>query len=231
MPEEHDERAGFGEPDDFTEANEFDDLDDLDEDEPGDAGRARPAPGYPAGGYPAPPGGWRRGGRDRLRRGLPFAVTALVAGATAFGVVTVAVHDAAAIPTAASSTPSSGAPSGGTPSGGTPSGGTPTDGAGRGTQLAPNAGGAVPSVPSGATLRVEIGGPVTAVSATSITLGGGGREVTAAVTAATKVTGKVTSIGGVKVGDVVSATITDTNGKLTATSIQDPASLPPASAQ
>jgi hypothetical protein len=226
MPEEHDERTGFGEPGDFTEANEFDDLDDLDDDEPGDAGRALSTPGYPSGGYPAPPDGWRRGGRDRLRRALPFAVTALVAGATAFGVVTVAVHGAAAIPTAANSTPSSGPPSGGTPSAGPPAGGS-----GGGTQLAPNAGGAVPSVPSGATLRVEIGGPVTAVSATSITLGGGGREVTAAVTTATKVTGKVTSIGGVKVGDVVSATITGTNGKLTATSIQDPASLPPAPAQ
>jgi hypothetical protein len=218
MPEEHDERAGFGEPDDFTEADEFDDLDDLDdEDEPGDAGRAWPAPGYPD-----PPGGWRRGGGERLRRGLLFAVTALVAGATGFGVVAVAVHDAAAVPTAASSTPSSSAPSAGS---------TPSGGAGSGTQLAPNAGGAVPSIPSGGTLRLEIGGPVTAVSATSITVGGGGRGVTAAVTKATKVTGKVTSIGGVKVGDVVSASITGTTGKLTVTSIQDPASLPSAPAQ
>jgi hypothetical protein len=80
-------------------------------------------------------------------------------------------------------------------------------------------------------LRLEIGGPVTAVSATSITVGGGGRGVTAAVTKATKVTGKVTSIGGVKVGDVVSASMTGTNGKLTVTSIQDPASLPSAPAQ
>src|SRR6185312_13160899 len=69
MPEEHDERADFGEPDDFTEADEFDDLNDLDDDKPGDAGRAWPAPGYPPGGYPDPPGGWRRGGGDRLRRG------------------------------------------------------------------------------------------------------------------------------------------------------------------
>ena len=227
MPEEHDERADFGEPDDFTEADEFDDLNDLDDDEPGDAGRAWPAPGYPPGGYPDPPGGWRRGGGDRLRRGLLFVVTALVAGATGFGVVAVAVHDAAAVPTAASSTPSSSAPNAGS----TPSGGAPTGGAGSGTRLAPNAGGATPSIPSGATLRLEIGGPVTAVSATSITLGGGGRGVTAAVTKATKVTGKVTSIGGVKVGDVVSASMTGTNGKLTVTSIQDPASLPSAPAQ
>jgi len=213
MPEEHDERADFGEPDDFTEADEFDDLNDLDDDEPGDAGRAWPAPGYPPGG-------------DRLRRGLLLVVTALVAGATGFGVVAVAVHDAAAVPTAAGSTPSSSAPNAGS----TPSGGAPTGGAGSGTRLAPNAGGAIPSIPSGATLRLEIGGPVTAVSATSITVGGG-RGVTAAVTKATKVTGKVTSIGGVKVGDVVSASMTGTNGKLTVTSIQDPASPPSAPAQ
>jgi hypothetical protein len=40
------------------------------------------------------------------------------------------------------------------------------------------------------------------------------------------VTGKVAGIGGVKVGDLVSATITGADGKLTADSIQDPASLP-----
>jgi hypothetical protein len=224
MPEEHDKRADFGKPDDFAEADEFDDLDDLDDldDEPDDTGRAWPAPGYPPGGYPDPPGGWRRNGGDRTRRGLLLAVTALVAGATGFGVVAVAVHDAAAVPTAAGSTPSSTAPD---------AGGTPAGGAGSGNQRTPVAGGAVPSIPSGATLRLEIGGPVTAVSATSITLGSGGREVTAAVTKGTKVTGKVTSIGGVKVGDVVSASITGTNGQLTVTSIQDPASLPSAPAQ
>jgi hypothetical protein len=78
----------------------------------------------------------------------------------------------------------------------------------------------------GQTLRLETGGRVTAVSATSITLGAHGQSVTAAVTAATKVTGKVTDISGVKVGDLVSAQITGTDGKLTATAIQDPASIP-----
>jgi hypothetical protein len=73
---------------------------------------------------------------------------------------------------------------------------------------------------------MEIGGKVTAVSATSITLGARGQHVTAAVTRATKVTGKVGGITGVKVGDLVSAQITGTDGKLTATAIQDPASLP-----
>jgi hypothetical protein len=39
------------------------------------------------------------------------------------------------------------------------------------------------------------------------------------------------SIGGVKVGDVVSASISGADGKRTAASIQDPASLPSASGQ
>jgi hypothetical protein len=79
--------------------------------------------------------------------------------------------------------------------------------------------------------RLEIGGQVTAVSATSITLNGGGQEITATVTRTTKVTGKVTSISGVKVGDFVSASISGANRKLTADSIQDPASLPSGSGQ
>ncbi|HEX9040526.1 MAG TPA: hypothetical protein VF838_05790 [Trebonia sp.] len=51
------------------------------------------------------------------------------------------------------------------------------------------------------------------------------------MTRATKVTGTVAGVGGVKVGDLVSATITGSGGKLTADSIQDPASLPSAPGQ
>jgi hypothetical protein len=69
------------------------------------------------------------------------------------------------------------------------------------------------------------------VSATSITLDGGGQAITAAVTRATAITGKVTGISGIKVGDFVSALIIGANGKLTADSIQDPARLPSGSGQ
>jgi hypothetical protein len=62
-------------------------------------------------------------------------------------------------------------------------------------------------------------------------VGGGGHTVTAAVTRATSVTGTVTSIRGIKVGDVVSLSISGANGKLMADSIQDPASLPSAPGQ
>ena len=66
----------------------------------------------------------------------------------------------------------------------------------------------------------------TAVSATSITVAGPAHQVTAAVTGATKVSGRVSGIGGVKTGDLVSVQVTGIDGKLTATAIQDPASLP-----
>jgi hypothetical protein len=56
--------------------------------------------------------------------------------------------------------------------------------------------------------------------------GAGSHAVTAIVTKTTRVTGKVSSIAGIKVGELVSETITGTDGKLTADTIQDPASLP-----
>ena len=235
MPEDHEERAGHGARDDYDEPDEFDDLDDLDdfeddeEDEPGGPGRHWPAPGYPPGdpGYPPgdpgyPPGGGHRGGGNGARRGWLLALTAVVAAAAGFGVVAAALHDATGNPAAASATPSSSAPAG--------SGAAPSSGAGNGTQPAPQGGG-LPSLPPGAMERLVIGGQVTAVSATSITLNGGGQEITAKVTRATRVTGKVSSISGVKVGDLVSASISGANGKLTVDSIQDPASLPSGSGQ
>ena len=219
MPEDHDERAGFGAHDDFDQSDEFDDLDDFDEDddedEPDGPGRGWPAPGYPPGDPGYPPAGQRRGGNS-AKRGWLLALTAVVAAAFGFGVVLVALHEAAASPTAAGATPSSSA--------------APSSGAGNGTQFAPPGGG-VASLPPGATEHLEIGGPVTAVSATSITLDGGGQAITAAVTRATAITGKVTGISGIKVGDFVSALIIGANGKLTADSIQDPARLPSGSGQ
>jgi hypothetical protein len=75
-------------------------------------------------------------------------------------------------------------------------------------------------------LRRGYTGIAVAVGSTSITIAGGAHTVTAAVTSSTRVTGKVTSIAAVKVGDLVSAQISESNGKATATAIQDPARLP-----
>lgn len=208
------------EPNDSDDSDDSDDLDAFDADAPGDTDHAWRGLGSPPVGYPSPPPGWRPTGGHAARRGLLLALTAIVAAGAGFGVVTVALGDASGTP-AASATPSSATPSAGGagPSAGgtTPSSGTQTGGA--------------PSLPPGASEQLEIGGSVTAVSATSITLDGGGQSVTAAVNPSTRITGKVTGIGGIKVGDLVSALITGANGKLTADSIQDPASLPAAPGQ
>jgi hypothetical protein len=72
-------------------------------------------------------------------------------------------------------------------------------------------------------LRVLLTGRVLAVSGTSITIGGTGPSVTAAVTGATKITGRAHGIGGVKVGDEVAAELTGTPTHLVTTTLQDPA--------
>lgn len=77
-------------------------------------------------------------------------------------------------------------------------------------------------------LPMNLGGKVLAVSGTSITIGlsNGQSGITAAVTRSTKVTGKVTSISSIRVGDDVSAQVTRTGNDLTVTAIQDPSGLP-----
>jgi hypothetical protein len=83
------------------------------------------------------------------------------------------------------------------------------------------------ALPGGGTAEMFIGGEVTAVSSTSITISGpAGSGITAAVTAATKITGSVSSITGIKVGDQVSAQLTRNGSKVTAVAIQYPAQQP-----
>ncbi len=87
-------------------------------------------------------------------------------------------------------------------------------------------GGTIPGG-GGAVGEMFVAGPVTAVSSTSITIGGPNHTVTAAITSSTRITGKVTSVGGIKVGDQVSAQITESNGgQPTVAAIQDPAQAP-----
>jgi hypothetical protein len=163
----------------------------------------------------APPTAYRRGG-GLERRGLrPFALAAVAVVALAVGagvalVMTRGIDNLASHSAGPSSQPSF-APSGGN------SGGTVPGGSGNG---------AVPGG-SGATGQAFVAGPVQKVSSTSITIGGPGQSMTAAVTSATKVTGKVTSIGAIKVGDDVSAQIAiSSSGQATVTAIQDPAQEP-----
>jgi hypothetical protein len=104
-------------------------------------------------------------------------------------------------------------------------------GRGAGPQTLPG----LPGLPDGASgnsdgsgdgngqLRMLLTGRVLAVSATSITIGGTGPSVTAAVTSATKITGSAHGIGGVKVGNEVAAQITGTPSHLVTTTLMDPA--------
>jgi hypothetical protein len=164
--------------------------------------RAAPPAAYGPGGLgPSGPG-------RRSLRPLALTVVAVLALGAGAGVALAVGRglDNSASPSATpSSQPSYGAP-GGSGGGAVPGGGT---------------------VPGGGPVgQGFLEGRVTAVSSTSITIGGPGQSVTAAITAATKVTGKVTSIGSVKVGDQVSAQITVSGGQATVTAIQDPAEAP-----
>jgi hypothetical protein len=197
--DEFDDRDQVRDDPDIVDGDDFDD--DLDD---GEQPRLPwpPPPGYPPGTYPPPPGG----GNRTARRVVLLAVTAVVAALAGFGVVVAALHDGT----------SGGSP--GASAGSSPSAGFAAPGSGTQTPIPMPAG-------PGQQEFLEIGGKVMAVNAKSITIGGPGQSVTAAVTAATKVTGRVSRIGGVKVGDFVAVSITGTDGKLTADSIQDPASM------
>ena len=172
--------------------------DDSDDDDwPGDEAVVAPAPLWP----PGPPGAARPGAGGPPRQGgiRPLAVAAVAVLALAAGGVVAALVARGA----SSSSPATAEPPGSAQQGSVPgNGGFPGGG------------------PVGELL---LRGSVVAVSSTSITIAGGSHTVTAAVTSATSVTGRVTSIGSVKVGDVVSAQIRESGGKATATAIQDPA--------
>ena len=146
------------------------------------------------------------GGGVPGRRVLALAVVAVVALAAGAGAALILNQGPSA---AGSSPPSSAAPSSAAPGGNTGGGVLPGSGGG------------------GGNVQMFVGGKVLAVSGTSITIGGPDHTVTAAVTSSTRVTGRVSSIRSVKVGDMVTAQITQSGGQATVTAIQDPAQLPP----
>src|SRR5262249_58691780 len=106
---------------------------------------------------------------------------------------------------------------------GAPGGGVPGGGAGPGGGAVPGGGTGAGPGQAGSLFLI---GKVTAVSRTSITIGGPGGTVTAAVTGATRVTGKVSAVTGIKVGDQVSAQITQGGSGNVVVAIADPAQLP-----
>jgi hypothetical protein len=167
---------------------------------------------------PLPPGWPGTSGTSRsgwLRPGLFTAVA--VAGVVAGAVVAAAVLHVFSSPAVSSQSPvvsqqqpsGNGAPASGgaVPGGAAPPGGALPAGGGSGTGM-------------------FVMGRVTAVSSTSITIGGPGHTITATVTSATRVTGKVAGLGGIKVGDHVSAQLIQDGGRVTAVAIADPAQAP-----
>jgi hypothetical protein len=208
-PDDAAEEPDPGWPDD-DEADEPDPdwPDDWPEDDARDGGAGTGLP-WPA--APAPPG-W--GGRPERRGPRPLTLAVVAVVALLVGGVALAVTrelDRSAAPGAApTSQPSFSSPGGNSGSGTVPGG---------------SGNGAVPGG-SGATGEAFIAGPVQKVSSTSITIGAGEESMTAAVTSATKVTGKVTSIGAIKVGDDVSAQVAVNGGRAAVSAIQDPAQAP-----
>ena len=168
----------------------------------GPAGDEEPAAEWPAGPEP-PTAGKRRG--DRSTGGFSVRLAAAVAVVAAAAGVTAALFLTKEAPTAtaAAATPSASA----------------SAGSGAGLPALPGLSGR-----GDGQLQMMLIGKVLAVSGTSITIGGDGPSVTAAVTRSTEITGEVHGIGGVKVGTEISAQLTGTARHLTATAIQDPAS-------
>ena len=189
-----------------------DDLWPADDDMAGQQGDPAAGSGTQAGGTPPLPPGWPGADRARRARWLRPGVlaTVIIAGAVAGAVVAAAVMHNSSGPAAGSQPP---AVSQQQPGGnGVPAGGGTVPG------------GALSGGGSGASMFVI--GTVTAVSRTSITIGGPGHTITARVTSATRVTGKVAGLGGIKIGDHVSAQLTQHGGQVTAVTIADPAQAP-----
>jgi hypothetical protein len=181
-----------------------DDLWPADDEVAGQQGDPAAGSGTQAGATPPLPPGWPGAdGPSRARWLRPGVLAAvIVAGAVAGAVAAAAVmHD-----------------SPGPAASGQPPALSQQQPGGNG---APAGGGTLPGGGPGASLFVV--GTVTAVSGTSITIGGQGHTITATVTRTTRVTGKVAGLGGIKVGDQVSARFTQDGGRVTAVTIADPA--------
>ena len=186
-----------------------DDLWPADDEVPGQqgnpaAGSRTLADGTHADGTPPLPPGWPGAdGPPRTRWLRPGVLaTVIISGAVAGAVVAAAVLHDFSSPAASGQPPAL-------------------------SQQQPGGNGALPGgAQGGPGSGMFVLGAVTAVSGSSITIGGPGHTITATVTGATRVTGKVTGLGGIKVGDQVSAQLTQDGGRVTAVAIADPAQAP-----
>lgn len=161
------------------------------------------------------PGGGAPARKQRFRPGVLGAVVLVAAltGAAVAVAVQVFSHSPAS-PAAANNPPSVLSPA--QPGGQFGGNGQP------GTQIGGN--GVPGGAPGGGGIFMV--GRVTAVTGDSITIGGPAHTATASVTSATKITGRVTSIGGIKAGDQVSAQITQQGTRYIVVALQYPAQFP-----
>jgi len=178
------------------------------DDDAAPSGHGGPGAGGAQSAPPVPPG-WpqQRPPRRRLHPLVMIALGAALAGAG----IALGLQVFSSSPTASTS------------SGARPSNPVPEQ---PGGNLQPGGNGQ-PAPPGGAgTGQAFVIGKVLKVSATSITIGGPGRSITASITSSTRIAGKVSAISGVKAGDQVSAQITESSGNATVAAIQDPAQMP-----
>lgn len=199
-----DEPGEAGYPDDLWPDDLWPDDDDQ-PGSPGESGTRRPgppgAPDWPGPGWPASGSPGIGPGRRRSRL-ISVLVIALVAGLAGAAIALVARDLRGPSGNAAMPSPR-------------PSHLNP-----------PQPGGMLPGPGSGGTAGIFLAGRVIAVSETSVTIGAQGQRLTAAVTGSTRVSGKVSSVSGIKVGDQVSAQISQSGGKATVIAIWDPARSP-----
>jgi hypothetical protein len=156
-----------------------------------------------------PQSGYRVGRGNRIQP-VTAAVIAVIAALAAAVMVLILTKGPSSSPSA--STGPGNAPAGGAPFHGGNGGGGALGGGGGG---------------GGGGGHLMLGGQVTKVTSTSITIGGQGHSVTAAITSSTQFTGPVKNAGGIKVGDRVMVAISGYGSSHPVVgSISDPAQMP-----
>ncbi|MBR7826372.1 hypothetical protein KDK95_08670 [Actinospica sp. MGRD01-02] len=154
------------------------------------------------------------GGYQPPKSNAPLMAVAVVAVAAAIGLLIVLVFANSPSSASAASDPTNGNPA--------PTQTYAGGGSGGGTLAA-----LPPLSGNGGGLMYMLNGKVAAISSTSITLAGNGPSVTAAINSSTQVSGDISSVSGIKVGDQVTAQVSgQSSSSLVATAIQDPGTGP-----
>jgi hypothetical protein len=153
------------------------------------------------------------GGYRPQRNNAPWLAAGVAAAAAVIGLILVLAFVPGSSSAAATSDPAVSSPA---PTATYAGGG----GGGDGGTLAP----LPPLTGNGGGLSLMLMGTVAKISDTSITLAGNGPSVTAAINGSIRMSGSVSGVSGIKVGDQVSVQLTGkSSSSLVATTIQDPA--------